>query len=206
MQPSTHAHRGRLQLVSAPRRPPQVAAGLHCRRGSVGLSRTTLLLLNWVRATPDRPFMSYKSSSQTRLIRHSLMRSGRTRKLSLMRSGRTRKLYKYHPNWIPSQLHCERGSCQVPLYGRIVGGESPRHHAAARAPTDTGSPPASFAATLSKTSDTHAAVLAEASTNSMFWLQGLQKDGGARDMMGPAAAAVAVQQQQKKWAGLTTGL
>ena len=28
------------------------------------------LLLNWVRATPDRPFMSSKSSSQTRLIRH----------------------------------------------------------------------------------------------------------------------------------------
>jgi hypothetical protein len=27
-----------------------------------------LLVLNWVRATPDRPFMSYKSSSQTRLI------------------------------------------------------------------------------------------------------------------------------------------
>ena len=27
-----------------------------------------LLLLNWVRATPDRPFMSSKSSSQTRLI------------------------------------------------------------------------------------------------------------------------------------------
>jgi hypothetical protein len=29
-----------------------------------------LLLLNWVRATPDRPFMSYKSSSQTRPIGH----------------------------------------------------------------------------------------------------------------------------------------
>jgi hypothetical protein len=29
-----------------------------------------LLLLNWVRATPDRPFMSYKTSSQTRLIGH----------------------------------------------------------------------------------------------------------------------------------------
>jgi hypothetical protein len=27
-----------------------------------------LLLLNWVRATPDRPFMSCNSSSQTRLI------------------------------------------------------------------------------------------------------------------------------------------
>jgi hypothetical protein len=27
-----------------------------------------LLLLNWVRATPDRPYMSSKSSSQTRLI------------------------------------------------------------------------------------------------------------------------------------------
>ena len=29
-----------------------------------------LQLLNWVRATPDRPFMSSKSSSQTRLIGH----------------------------------------------------------------------------------------------------------------------------------------
>ena len=38
-----------------------------------------LLLLNWVRATPDRPFMSYKSSSQTRLIGHTLLAaSGRT--------------------------------------------------------------------------------------------------------------------------------
>ena len=33
-----------------------------------------LLLLNWVRATPDRPFTSSKSSSQTRLIGHALTR------------------------------------------------------------------------------------------------------------------------------------
>ena len=33
-----------------------------------GAAGGLLLLLNWVRATPDRPFMSSKSSSQTRLI------------------------------------------------------------------------------------------------------------------------------------------
>lgn len=43
--------------------------------------------------------------------------------------------------------------------------------AAALPPTDTGSPPASFAATLSKMSATPAAVLADASTKSMFCLQ-----------------------------------
>ena len=42
------------------------------------------------------------------------------------------------------------------------------------ATTDTGRPPASLAATLSKMSHTHAAVLAEASTKSMFWLQAQQ--------------------------------
>ena len=38
-----------------------------------------LLLLNWVRATPDRPFMSYKSSSQTRLIGHNPQTRAETR-------------------------------------------------------------------------------------------------------------------------------
>jgi hypothetical protein len=32
------------------------------------VTRMLLLLLNWVRATPDRPFVSYRNSSQTRLI------------------------------------------------------------------------------------------------------------------------------------------
>lgn len=48
---------------------------------------------------------------------------------------------------------------------------SPPPQAIPRALTDTGRPPASLAATLSKMSDTPAAVLAEASTKSMFWLQ-----------------------------------
>jgi hypothetical protein len=46
-----------------------VQCTLPCIWRSVWLGpHTILLLLNWFRATPDRPFMSSKSSSQTRLI------------------------------------------------------------------------------------------------------------------------------------------
>jgi hypothetical protein len=64
-----------------------------------GKHKQAILLLNWVRAAPDRPLVSYWSSSQTRLI-------GQYTGVMLVDDADVARSGNHHPQVVKDIRHC----------------------------------------------------------------------------------------------------